>query len=153
WNALPPRGYDATNVLLYFACVAAVWTLCRRLRLTTFAAAVAAFAWSINPHGINMALVWISGRTSLFVTLFAILAAIAILERRYAWTAVFLSAALASKEEAVVLPLILLAWHGLLVARDGQTRRETLMPCAAVTLPTIIYLMVRQATPAFTPAT
>ena len=76
WHGLSARGYGATNVLLFFACVAAVWTLCRRLRLSTFAAAVAAFAWSANPHGINMALVWISGRTSLFVTLFAILAAI-----------------------------------------------------------------------------
>src|SRR5436305_8487014 len=118
WHGLSARGYGATNLLIFLACVAALWVLCRRLGLSVFAAAVAAFTWSVNPHGINMALVWISGRTSLFVTLFAILAAIATLERRHVSTAVFVAAALASKEEAVILPFILLTWHVLVLVDE-----------------------------------
>src|SRR5207237_117089 len=74
--------------------------------------------WAVNPHGINMAVVWLSGRTSLCVTLFAVLSAIAVTKRRYVWTAVLVGAALASKEEAIALPAMLFAWHRL-VARDA----------------------------------
>src|SRR5437660_337488 len=152
WHGFAARGYGATNLTLFLGCVAALWTLCRRLELSPFAAVVAAFAWSINPHGINMALVWISGRTALLATLFALLAAIAMMERRHVRTAVFLSGALASKEETIVLPLILLAWYALSVARERWTWRDAFAVCAAVTIPPAVYLVVRQATPAFTPA-
>jgi len=150
-----PRGYGFTNLALFLLCVVAIAGLARAMGLSASAAALAAFIWSVNPHGINMALVWISGRTSLCLTLFATLAAAAFVRQRYAWTAIWLTAALASKEEAVVLPLILLVWEWLLGARDGDPpgrARPNWRAIAAVTAPAALYLGVRMQTGAFTPA-
>ena len=58
-----PRGYGWTNLALYAACAVAIACLGMTLGLSRWAAVVAAFMWAINPHGINMALVWLSGRT------------------------------------------------------------------------------------------
>lgn len=143
-----PRGYGFTNLALYVACMAALWTLCRVLKLSQPAATLAAFLWGVNPHGINMALVWISGRTSLCLTLFALLSAIALMKRSYVWMAAFLVLALASKEEAIVLPVILFAWHWVLVA-DTDDRRRIVVALAA---PLALYFALRAHAGAFTPA-
>ena len=147
-----PRGYGFTNLALYVACVAALWLLCHALKLSPPAATLAALVWAVNPHGINMALVWISGRTSLCLTLFALLAATALLKRSYAWMAGFLLLALASKEEAIVLPFILLAWHWLLRDADGDTARDRWRMVAGLTVPLTLYLALRAHAGAFTPA-
>lgn len=148
-----PRGYGFSNLALYVACVAAVWLLARSARVSIVGATVAAFAWAVNPHGINMAVVWISGRTELCLTLFALLAATALLRRRYVLMAVLLTAALASKEEAFVLPAILFAWHSLVGGRDGDGRtRDRLKVAAGLALATLAVLATRWQTAAFTPA-
>src|SRR5262249_9136122 len=72
---LAPRGYGFTNLALYVACVTAIVLLGRVLGLSPVAASLAALIWAVNPHGINMALVWISGRTSLLLTLCSVVAA------------------------------------------------------------------------------
>jgi hypothetical protein len=66
--------------------------------------------WAFNFHGINMAIVWLSGRTSLFGTLFSVLAAIALLRNRGTAAGVLAFAAFLSKEEVVALPLIFTIW-------------------------------------------
>src|SRR5256885_13410788 len=78
-----PRGYGFTNLALYLLCICAIGALGRAMGLPVPASILAAFVWSVNPHGINMALVWISGRTSLCLTLFAVLAATAFVRRTY----------------------------------------------------------------------
>ena len=147
-----PRGYGVTNLYLYAACAAALWVVARRLGLSIEAATLASFVWAINPHGINMALVWISGRTALCVTLAALLAAAAVLRRRYLWTAIWLSAALMSKEEAILLPFVLWFWDRGLAGRasdEPHGRRRRLI--VALAAPAIGYLIVRTAAGAFTP--
>jgi hypothetical protein len=144
---MKPRGYGFTNLALYIACVGAIGMLGRALRLSPPAAAVAALAWAVNPHGINMAVVWISGRTSLWLTLCAVLSAIAMLRQRHVWMAAALMGALASKEEAVVLPFVLLAWHALLM-RDGTASRRTAI---AALVPLAVYAAMRTHATAFTP--
>jgi hypothetical protein len=142
-----PRGYGFTNLALYIACVAAIWWLARTLALSPAAAVLAALIWAVNPHGINMALVWISGRTSLCLTLCAVLAAIALLKGRHALASLAVLAALASKEEAIALPLILIAWHALLITDRGRPARSAI----AVLVPLGIYLALRAHAHAFTP--
>jgi hypothetical protein len=148
-----PRGYGFTNVALYVACIAALWCLCRALRLPPAASTLAAFVWAVNPHGINVALVWISGRTALCLTLCALLAAAAMVRRQYWWTTVWVAGALASKEEALALPAVLLIWHALLV-RDatGDRRRDRWQAVASVVVPTVAYIVLRMQSAAFTPA-
>jgi hypothetical protein len=152
-HGVEPRGYGFTNFALYVGCIAALWSLCRTLRLPPAAATLAAIVWAVNPHGINVAVVWISGRSALCLTLCALLAAAAIVRRQYAWTALCVAGALASKEEALVLPAILLIWHGLLV-RDGtgDGRRDWWRAVAALVVPTAAYVAIRMHSGAFTPA-
>ena len=149
-----PRGYGFTNLALYLLCIGAISCLSRAVGLSSAAATLAAILWAVNPHGINMAVVWISGRTSLCLTLFAVLAAIASVRRRYVRTALFVAVALASKEEAIALPAILFAWHRL-TARDGPGDRDARNGdrrlAAALVLPLAIYAVVRVRTAAFMP--
>src|SRR5262249_49948255 len=145
---LAPRGYGFTNLALYVACVTAIVLLGRVLGLSPVAASLAALIWAVNPHGINMALVWISGRTSLLLTLCSVVAAIAMLKGRMAWMAAAVSAALASKEEAIALPFILLAWHVLLV----EDRRSRWRVAIAALAPLAVYAALRQHSAALTPA-
>jgi hypothetical protein len=130
-HGVEPRGYGFTNFALYVACIAALWWLCRALRLPPPAATLAAIVWAVNPHGINVAVVWISGRTALCLTLCALLAAAAMVRRQYWWTAFWLAGALASKEEALALPAILLIWHGLLVRDPTDNGRRDRWRAAA----------------------
>src|ERR1700736_3676862 len=95
-----PRGYGWTTLALYAACAIAIACLGTTLGLSRWAAVVAAFMWAINPHGINMALVWLSGRTALLLTLFSVSASVAFLRRYYVCASVLIAGALASKEEA-----------------------------------------------------
>ena len=142
-----PRGYGWTNLALYALCAAAVGVLAVAVGLPEYAAVTAAFLWAVNPHGINMAVLWLSGRTALCLTLFSVLAASAFARRRFAWGAVAIALALASKEEAVLLPFVLLAWTWVL--EDGIPARAVI----AALLPLAVYGVLRTFTPAFTPAT
>jgi hypothetical protein len=141
---LNPLGYGLTNVLLAFLCGGAIYALVIALRCSRGAAIFAAALWMLNFHGLRMAVLWTSGRTSLLVTLMATLTALALV-RGWLWPAlVFLVAALLSKEEAVLLPLVLFVW--LLVLRRPSS--GWLMLSAAVVL---LYLVARAKTHAMTP--
>src|SRR5262245_5220459 len=107
---LQPLGYGLTNLALLLACVA---TLVGLLRALGFGAGVAigvALLWALNFQGINMAVLWISGRTALLVTLWSIGAAWAWTRSHRTAAACLTMAAMWSKEEAFALPAILAAW-------------------------------------------
>ena len=101
---------------------------------------------AVNPHGINMGVLWLSGRTSLCLTLFSIGAAWAFAQHKFVWGAVFIGCALGSKEEAVALPFVLLVWHWLL--EDRRRVSVTALLCAV--LPLAVYFVLRTRTAAFT---
>jgi hypothetical protein len=145
-----PRPYGFTNLALYFLCIAAIWGLLREAGLTRTAAWVGAFAWALNPHGINMAVVWLSGRTSLLLTACAALSARAFLRRQRVAGSLMLLGALLSKEEATVLPFVLMIW--LWALRD-EDRHALALDAAAVCVPLIVYGLLRAQSPALTPNT
>lgn len=144
---LHPLGYALTNLALVFATTGAIIVLARGVDLPPGAAIFAGALWAFNLHGINMALLWDSGRTSLLLTLFAVAAAIA-LRRGGRWSvAAWTLAALWSKETAVLLPPILWVWAWLW-ARDVRTAWRQTWPAFA-TLGA--YLVLRSRTEAMTP--
>lgn len=150
-----PMGYALTNFALVAGIGVAVAHLARHFGLTSSAGLFAAALWMFNFHGIGMALTWISGRTSLLTTLFAVLAAIAQVRDR-AWLAgVATLAALLSKEEPVLLPVVLLLWAALDSPRASW--RGAMSHALRMTWPTfaalLIYGVLRHGTPAFTPQT
>jgi hypothetical protein len=146
-SGLNARAYGFTNLLLYVACAVFLVVLFRQVGLNIAAAAVGALVWALNPHGINMALLWISGRTSLLLTLFAVLAALAFLRSHRIAGCLFLSCALLSKEEATLLPLMLVVW---LVCLRPVSRHTLILDVMGMLLALGTYLLLRQQTPALT---
>jgi hypothetical protein len=131
-----PVPYALTNLILGLACGASIFVLARAAGLTSGVALVATAIWAFNVHGINMAIVWLSGRTSLLGTLFSTLAAIAFLRNRGLAAAVLAFAAFLSKEEVLALPLIFTVW--LLIDRADWKRSISTWVALA------IYLVIRQ---------
>jgi hypothetical protein len=108
WD-LNPFGYGLTNLLLLVADAALLFALARRFGLPREAALVAAGVFALNFHGVNMALLWPSGRTSILALLFALLTVHAALRDWWVAAGVACLGALLSKEEAVALaPLLTL---------------------------------------------
>jgi hypothetical protein len=117
-----PFGYAATNLVLVLGVAAALASLIRALGFGRVAAVFGAGLWMFNMHGIGMALTWISGRTSLLGTLFAVLAGLATVRRKAVVAGLFTLAALLSKEEPLLLPGVLVAWA--VIDRRSEGRSE-----------------------------
>jgi hypothetical protein len=120
---LAPLGYGLTNLALLLACVGMLYLFFRAVGLRAGVAAGAALVWALNYQGINMAVLWISGRTALMVTLWAVAAAYAWARGLRATAALFAMLAMWSKEEGFVVPAILTAW-ALIEAGNGGTGTE-----------------------------
>jgi hypothetical protein len=158
---LGPRGYGATNFLLLLVCVSLFAALVTALGFERQYGVLASALWTLNFHGINMAVLWISGRTALLLCAFALGAALAWVRGR-TWLAGLLTlGALCSKEEAVLLPLILTVWAVALPQRlpatghrlsedhwSGLARRS-----APLWIALGVYLLMRVRTPSLTPTT
>jgi hypothetical protein len=155
-SGLDPLGYGLVNVALLFGCCLAIVLLAQALSFPRPAALFCAALWAFNFHGINAAVLWISGRTALLVTLFAVLGAAQFVGRRYALASVLLFLAMLSKEEGLAIPGVLLVWSANAdrweARPDGQKRRLT--PAAlALSIPVLVYLLLRMRSGAFTAAT
>jgi hypothetical protein len=106
---LSSRAYAFTNLTLLLVTAVLVVRLGARLGMQPEFALCAAALWAFNFHGPNMAVLWISGRTALLLCLFALLATLAALRARWWLAALWCLLAMLSKEEAVVLPFVLVA--------------------------------------------
>jgi tetratricopeptide (TPR) repeat protein len=122
-DALTVPTYHATNVLLHAAATWLVWLLARTVLATQFAAAAAALLFAVHPvHTESVA--FVSGRTDLLASLFALAATWAWLRRHVAASSAALLLAALSKESAFVLPAVLLAWDAVRTLGSGaRTRR------------------------------
>jgi len=142
---LEPFGYGLTNLTLLIASAALLFTLARRLGLPVAAAVVVAGVFALNFHGVNMALLWLSGRTSLLALLLALLAVNAMLRGHGVAAGILCLGALLSKEEVLALPAVLtvFAWK-----TGGNPLRTWPMWMALA-----VYLVLRSTSGAFTPAT
>ena len=136
-----PIPYALTNLFLALSCAAAIYALGIALRLPAWAALLGAAIWAFNFHGINMAVAWLSGRTSLFATLFATLSALYFTRGRAVVAGCLCFAALLSKEEVLALPLILAIWQWL----DGASVRRTVPMWIGLA----VYLALREHSGAF----
>lgn len=139
-------GYAITNLMLLVAGAALLVALARRLGLPVAAAVLAAGVFVFNFHGVNMALLWLSGRTSLLALVLALLSVNALLRGWSIAAGVCCLAALLSKEEVVALPAIMTAFF--VVSGFSRTTRTWAMWLA---LP--IYAALRAGSGAFTPGT
>jgi hypothetical protein len=153
---LNAKMYGLTNVFLALGCAGALYLLARSLTLPPRVALTAAGLWAFNFHGINMTVLWISGRTSLLATFFAVVATAAFVKERWFAAALLILASLLSKEESIVLPLILLIWtisRSRALERHSPAPRSWIPVCVALVLPTVAYAVLRFQTSAMLPHT
>jgi hypothetical protein len=115
-------------------------------------ALLAVALWALNPHGIAALVMWISGRTSGLVTLFSLLAAIAVMRRHRYLAAALCLLALLSKEEAFFLPAVLTAWAGWSCERSRFCARQAIAAGWPSWLALLPYLVLRGQTGAHLPA-
>ena len=151
-----PFGFGVTNLVLLLFGAAAFAYLGTTLGLRATMAVVAAGVWTLNFHAVNMAVLWLSGRTALCVTIAALLSAAALVRRKPIAAGVAALVAMCAKEEAVMLPVILSGWAWVL-ARDDQREQSRVVHVVRLTWPTwvavAIYLGLRAQTAAMTPMT
>jgi hypothetical protein len=149
-----PLGYGLTNLALALVCAALLFLVARELSLPWGAAIFAAALWLLNPHGMNTAILWMSGRTSLMLTMGALGAAWLVLRGRPFIALAPAAVALFAKEEAFLLPAILFGWWFAFRPDDAalSRRRVGLWPVAAAAL-LGVYLALRSQTGAMTPWT
>lgn len=141
---LDARGYAATNLLLFFVDLFLLFALARRFLLPAPAALLASAVWAFNFHGVNMSLLWISGRTALLMCLFALAATHAFLADRRAGAGVLVLAAMLCKEEAVMLPALLTAFD--------RFERRSLLRSWPLWAALAIYMALRIHSGAFGPS-
>lgn len=150
---LDPYWYGVTNLALVLGCMLSLYTVGRSLGMPFGAALLAASLWALNPHGIGGAILWISGRTALLLTVFSLLAATCIL-KGWNWAAsAFCLAALLSKEEAVLLPAILTVWASMTLTPTGARWdwRRGWVTAAILAVPVVVYIALRMRTAAYLP--
>lgn len=144
--------YGVTNLAIAAVCAVLVFALARALGSSIGASIFAATAWAFNFHGINMGILWISGRTALLLTMWALLAALTFLHGKKALCLLCISAALLSKEEAVLLPVVLLLWRVVLNDHlHGGARWAAVTDAWWVLIPVPLYAIARLQTGAMTP--
>lgn len=119
------RAFGILTFTFALLCAAAIFGLARALRLPRGPALAAAAIWLLNPHGINMAILWISGLAALCLVLFATLTAIATSRGHWTPAIVLFFLALLSKEEAVLLPIPLLL---IAARREHDAPRRPVWP-------------------------
>ena len=146
-----PFGFAIGNIALALACAWAVSSLVRGFNLSWGASALAAFLWLMNLYFTRMAVMWISGRTALVVTICAAVSAGWVMRGRLLPGAIFLVLALFAKEEAVLLPVAVSIWI-VLARRITGTAPVPLGRWIGVSIAALaLYLAVRNLTPALTP--
>jgi hypothetical protein len=151
---IEPRPYGWTNVGFALFAALLVRQLAIRLGLHRGAATLAASLWLLNFHGINLSILWVSGRTALVVTCAATACAIFIVRRRLVWALGCLALALLSKEEALTLPIVLASWMYLLDDDDVGARVKGVSRWLLASAVIVgAYLSLRWSTGAMTPAT
>ena len=150
-----PRCYGLANFGLLIACAIGVATLGRALSLPVWGAVLAGAIWIFNWHGINMAVLWISGRTALLLVAFATFGAAAFVKQRAMLAAFLIFAAMLSKEEAVLVAPVLIAWSMVEARVSGASMfsRRTLAFLAASAVLGVLYYVLRAHSGAFTPST
>ena len=138
WDGLRPMGFHVVNLACH---VVAGWLVCRLVRqlgASVAVAAVAALLWLAHPVQVH-AVTYVAGRSSVLSTLWMLLAAVLWTRdtdertvRSTGWATVACIAALMTKENAVVLPLVLLAYDVIVRGRAWRRWWWTHLPVWAV---------------------
>ncbi len=149
-SGLNPLGYGLTNLAIALLNAGLLYALARRLTLPASAAILGTAVWLFNFHGINMAILWLSGRTALLACLFSLCTAHAWMSRLHVLAAVSCLCALFCKEEAVLIPAFFSALAFLDVPGSSRTPRAAFSTWP-LWLSLAVYAVLRAGSGAFGP--
>jgi len=153
-SGLAPAPYAWTNFALAVTIAVLVALTVASLGFGRIAGAFAAGLWAFNLHGINMALLWTSGRTSLLGALGATAAALAFTQRRFVLAGALTLLALLGKEEPILLPLVFALWAAIDAPPERRARLTSAVRASWPAFAAVgAYFLLRSRTDAFTPAT
>lgn len=126
WSAGRAFGYHFTNVLLHSLVSVFVYYFLRRLKLGEWLAVFGAIVFAVHPALVET-VAWVPGRNDSLLAIFSLASMLALARDLEAPTLVTkaihltaLTAALFTKETAIVLPLVMLAFVALV---DGRRER------------------------------
>jgi tetratricopeptide (TPR) repeat protein len=148
-----PRGFRVTCFLLHLACGALLYFLLKRPPGTAGAALAGTSLFLLHPLQ-SESVLYIWGRSEVLSTLFGLAAMLFVLrsaEREgpgtkgsfyslWAGAIACMALALASKEEAIAMPVILFLWWTLAEGRPG---RQGVKRAAVLAIPVVLFLAVR----------
>ncbi|MBM3779916.1 MAG: hypothetical protein FJW23_17050 [Acidimicrobiia bacterium] len=155
-------GYALTNLALLTLNVVLLARLAARFGLPPAARLLACGIWALNVHAVNMALLWLSGRTALLAGAFGLLAMLPIAARgtrrheppgatrACAVAAAWALIAMLCKEEAIVLPALAAAWLAR-AAPPGRGRVAAAASAWPLALSAAAYAVLRMQSGAFGP--
>ncbi|MEQ1575711.1 MAG: hypothetical protein ABL993_15840, partial [Vicinamibacterales bacterium] len=149
-SGLNPFAYGLTNLALALLDAALLYALARRFTLPAGAALLGTAVWLFNFHGINMAILWLSGRTALLVCLFTLCTAHAWASRHRALAGMCCLCALFCKEEAVLVPAFFAA-VAFLDAHGSSRIRSAAIGSWPLWLSLAVYALLRANSGAFGP--
>jgi hypothetical protein len=155
FSGIEPLAYGLTNLVLLLMGAGVLYAVARRVDLPPASALMAAGLWCFNPYAVNMAVLWVSGRTELLLCVFAFAAAYATVRGQRFRAAMFCLLALLSKEEAVTLPFVLAAGMLILAPARGPVAprlRAALAHTWLLFAALGTYVVLRMQTDAFGPA-
>jgi len=151
-----PFFFHLTNVLLHLCCCFALFRFLLLLEIDKALAFFAVLLFTVHPVNVQ-AVSWIPGRNDTLLTLFILLSCIFLIrflrEKDANWILLhflFFAGCLATKENAVVLPLIY-AMLTHFIAAENKTRKA-LMVFAAGCVVCIGYVLLQQSIVSTTPA-
>jgi hypothetical protein len=132
-----------------------LWLVARRVGIPGPPALVAASVWLFNFHGVNMAVLWLSGRTALLASLFSLAAIRAGVRGGVRLSGLLALLAMLAKEEAVALPALLTASYFVLGRKGGSSlaaARSAVVTAIPVWIALLAYLGLRAQSGAFWPS-
>jgi hypothetical protein len=150
-----PAALRATNVLIHIVVCLLVLAVARR-QMSPRAALLATLAFVLTPKAHTVAVLWVSARPELVMSLFSLLAILCWLRwdgREVRWlvlTTMCYVAAFLAKETAALLPIL------LLFTSPSQSRvsfERRLLPVAAISVSALIPLYLRIAAGGLMPGT
>jgi tetratricopeptide (TPR) repeat protein len=148
-HGLSPRGWHVTNILLQCTVVVLLFFLFHRLKLGPDASFAAAALFAVHP-AVADTVAGVSGRSDPLCAIFflaSLLCYISARQSKPAWSRVllacscfFFTVALLSKENAIVLPILLAAYEILCPETVGKRRPGFLIPFVTIA---IVYVLWR----------
>jgi tetratricopeptide (TPR) repeat protein len=123
WSAAGPFGFHFTNVLLHSVAAVLVFSLLRRMKAGQWLAGFGAALFAVHPALVET-VAWIPGRNDSLLAIFSLAALLALardadspsLQAKFTHLACF-AAALFTKETAVILPMVMVAFIALAEGR------------------------------------